>query len=221
MDRQVKSVPKALGLNRSGFPRIDFQSERQVDGTVDDITKVLGFVSTIFDLVRKPSAQSFQSSKHQKRVNELEQQLSCIKLHIPDEDGRTADARESMIAMKVQVYRLAGLIYLHRAVKKYSGLELRHRQLVEQAFTAVAKVRVLWPLFIVACEAQTDVDRRRILEVFDEGQRQWPTGNIAWVRRMVEAFWNQDDLDAEQQELDYVTKMTAVVSAAPFLPTFA
>lgn len=95
--------------------------------------------------------------------------------------------------------------------------------MVEKAFLALVKVKAyeeLWPLFIVACEAQTDFERRRILELFSEAQRQRQSGNIAWVRRMVEAFWNQNDLDAEQ-ELSYSTRMTAVVSTAPFIPTFA
>lgn len=171
-----------------------------------------------------PSAQSLQSVEHQKRINELERQLSCVKLHTLDEERSTLDARENRMSTKVQLYRLAGLIYLHRAVKNYSGVELPHKRLVEQAFLALVKVRVheeLWPLFIVAYEVQTDIDRRRVLDFFSEAQRQRPTGNIAWVRRLVEAFWNQDDLDAERQQLSYVTKMTAVISAVPFVPTFA
>jgi hypothetical protein len=79
---------------------------------------------------------------------------------------------------------------------------------------------VPWPFFIVGCEARTDLQRRRVLELASVTRRQGDSKRILSILHLIERFWSQDDLDTEQL-LSYVDKLSTVISASPFLPAFA
>ena len=122
------------------------------------------------------------------------------------------------------IYRIAALIYLNRAIYKTSSFELRRRRLAEKGLRLLAQIGSFdsaWPLFILGCEADSDEQRLGILEVFrktaENSTDVWI--RINYVQHLVEAFWNQTDLNAEH-EVDYVTTTTAITSGLPFLPPF-
>lgn len=79
-----------------------------------------------------------------------------------------------------------------------------------------------WPLFIIACEAADDDQRRAILGVFEKSQQEERrrSNHITVIQQMVEAMWSQQDLDTED-EIDYLTILDAVVRGVPFMPAFA
>jgi len=77
-----------------------------------------------------------------------------------------------------------------------------------------------WPFFVVACEAEAEPQRRNVLQLISELPVERRSSNSGWVQRMIAAAWNQDDLHADRS-LDYVTKISAVVSSCPFVPPFA
>ncbi len=79
-----------------------------------------------------------------------------------------------------------------------------------------------WPLFIIACEAVGDDQRLAILDVFEQSRqdRRRRSSHIHLIQHMVEAVWNQHDLNAENQ-VDYLTIFDAVVGGVPFIPPFA
>lgn len=127
------------------------------------------------------------------------------------------------IDLLAQLYHTAALIYFNRAALRYTGAELHHKRLVDEALSLLEKVLAYeapWPLFIIGCEARTDRQRRHVLQLFDAKIDGYWSGNMIQIRRMVEASWNQDDLH-EEQSLEYLTKMSAVISSSPFLLQFA
>ena len=125
-----------------------------------------------------------------------------------------------------ELYELAALIYLDRAVMEYSGHEIRHRRLVSEGIDLLSSTLTCenpWPLFIIACEAAEDSQRITILEILDrtaEKAHDRRTNHAVWMRRIVEAIWIQMDLN-EDGNMDYVEVLTAVISTSPFLPAFA
>jgi len=127
--------------------------------------------------------------------------------------------------MVSDLHRLACLIYVNRAVHRISGSEFRHRRLVREGILLLNKMitcQHAWPLFIIACEAVDDDQRLAILDVFEQSRqdRIRRSNHVHFIQHLVEAVWNQHDLNAENR-VDYLTIFDAVVGGVSFMPAFA
>jgi hypothetical protein len=158
-----------------------------------------------------------------RRVTEVEHRLQSHQQKTREEKavGRK-DNRDSKVSVIIRLYQMAALIYLEH-IRHWTSDErqpILQNKAVHDGLTLLACVdirEVPWPSFVIGCEAVTDIQRGRILQLlntekFDVGG---PT-----PRGMIEAFWIQDDLDTARK-LSYVEKMSAVICAAPSLPSFA
>ncbi|KAF2802408.1 uncharacterized protein BDZ99DRAFT_202563 [Mytilinidion resinicola] len=130
--------------------------------------------------------------------------------------------RNTMVS---DLHRIASLIYVNRAVHCVSGTEFHHRRLVREGILLLTDMKTCqnaWPLFIIACEAVDDDQRLAILDVFEQSQqnRRRRSSHIHFIQHLVEAVWNQHDLNVENQ-VDYLTIFDAVVGGVPFMPPFA
>lgn len=130
--------------------------------------------------------------------------------------------RATMVA---DLHRVACLLYVNRAVHSVSGTEFRHKRLVKEGVLLLTRMETCqsaWPLFIIACEAITDEHRLAVMEVFEQSQRDLRrrSNHIHLIQHVVEAMWNQQDLNMES-DVDYLTTFDAVVGGLPFIPPFA
>jgi len=174
-------------------------------------------------LVATPSEANYANAEMD-RTKVLEQNISRAvgdygPIRVP---SATPTDRNTMVA---DLHRLACLIYVNRAVNCVSGTEFRHRRLVREGIlllTEMITCQNAWPLFIIACEAVGDDQRLVILDVFEQSRqdRRRRSSHIHLIQHMVEAVWNQHDLNAENQ-VDYLTIFDAVVGGVPFIPPFA
>jgi hypothetical protein len=181
---------------------------------------VFDSISDACSLINPPQPVHSTSNERQKQVNELELKLRLVKSDIASHDRESPNGGQRTTD---QLYLLAALIYLNKMGLNYSGEELYHRRLVEEALQLLTNVQardVPWPFFIVGCEARTDHQRRRVLELASATRRQGDSTRIPGLLQTIERFWSQDDLDTEQV-LSYVDKLSTVISASPFLPAFA
>lgn len=126
--------------------------------------------------------------------------------------------------MVFDLHRLACLIYVNRTVHCVSETDFHHRRLVREGIlllTEMTTCQNAWPLFIIACEAVHDDQRLAILDVFDSSQQdpRRRSSHIHVIQHMVEAMWNQRDLNTDNQ-IDYMTIFDAVVGGVPFIPPF-
>jgi hypothetical protein len=198
---------------------------RQVEDNIGCPTEVLQLVvhTCRRGLVAKPSEMNYANAGME-RTTVLEQNVSRAvgdygPIHVP---SATPIDRNTMVA---DLHRLACLIYVNRAVHCVSGTEFRHRRLVREGILLLTKMitcQNAWPLFIIACEAVGDDQRLAILDVFEQSRqdRRRRSSHIHLIQHMVEAVWNQHDLNAENQ-VDYLTIFDAVVGGVPFIPPFA
>lgn len=134
----------------------------------------------------------------------------------------TTIGRSTMVS---DLHRLACLIYVNRAVHRVSGTEFHHRRLVREGILLLTKMvtcQNAWPLFIIACEAVNDDQRLAILDVLEKSHqdRRRRSNHVRFIQRLVEAVWNQYDLNVEK-EVDYLTILDAIIAGVPFIPPFA
>lgn len=157
-------------------------------------------------------------------ANVLEQNISSsvgeygpIRMHTTTFSDRVTTVSD--------LHRLASLIYVNRAIHHVSTRDFHHRRLVREGILLLTKMTTCqsaWPLFIIACEAVEDDQRLAILEIFERSRqdRRRRSSHISLIQQMVEAVWNQQDLNVEN-EVDHLTIIDAVVGGVPFMPPFA
>jgi hypothetical protein len=198
---------------------------RQVEDNIGCSTDVLQLVvhTCRRALVAKPSEMNYANTGME-RAKVLEQNISRAvgdygPIHV---QSATPIDRNTMVS---DLHRLACLIYVNRAVHCVSGTGFRHKRLVREGIlllTEMITCQNAWPLLIIACEAVGDDQRLAILDVFEQSRqdRRRRSSHIHFIQHLVEAVWNQHDLNAENQ-VDYLTIFDAVVGGVPFTPLFA
>ncbi len=131
--------------------------------------------------------------------------------------------RHTMIS---DIHRIASLIYVNRAINCVSATDFRHKRLVREGILLLTEMKTCqnaWPLFIIACEAVDDDQRLAVLEVFEQSrqERRRRSSHIHIIQHMVEAVWNQLDLNEGNDQVDFLTIFDAVIGGVPFVPPFA
>jgi len=174
-------------------------------------------------IVPRPSEMNYANAEIE-RTKVLEENISRAvgdygPIHV---ESATPIDRNTMVS---DLHRLACMIYVNRAVHRISGTEFRHIRLVREGILLLTKTitcQHAWPLFIIACEAVDDDQRLAILDVFEQSRqdRRRRSSHIHFIQHLVEAVWNQHDLNAENQ-VDYLTILDAVIGGVSFMPPFA
>lgn len=164
---------------------------------------------------------------HTQLLIQLDQRLRSLHQYLTLQ-GPTflVTGNESGVLNTAEFYRIAALIFLERACRRRprSAPEVEH--LVESGFIILQRLKVcavMWPLFIVACEAETDEQRTIVLATFEASRKFRKAGNISWVQKLTEAVWKQDDLFTYSRIA--VAKVPllrygSVISASSQLPNF-
>ena len=179
-------------------------------------------MSQIFDVTIEIDSCSTVSMD---TIDKLERRLKFARQELDVEilDDIEHPTQEQNLRGIAELYRLAGLIYLHRAAKKTPISHSGVTKFVKNAFEILERLDTCergFPLFIIACEARTDTQRGEILRILANTQKVLKVGNIIRIQRLVERLWTQDDLDSENQ-LDYSLKVTAILSTSGALPAFS
>lgn len=162
---------------------------------------------------------------HTEVLNRLERRLKYAEQEIKIEeldDGSSPMDKMQQTRDIAELYRLAGLIYLNRAGRNTAISNLALQSVTESAFTILGKLHTCertFPLFIVSCEARTDVQRATVLRLINTTRTRFAPTNIMRAHRYIERFWATDELDVGQ-DTSYAEKMTAVLSSRDALPAF-
>ncbi|EXK25001.1 hypothetical protein FOQG_10363 [Fusarium oxysporum f. sp. raphani 54005] len=132
----------------------------------------------------------------QRRI-ELGSQLRHLVQHLdPDEEKIATAPRRTQALATAELYRLAALLYLQRIypIHEDDGSRITH---LEEGFCALETLSVAsspWPVFILACESQTETQRITILRRLDDMESMRGIGNILVMRDIIEKVWKQNDL---------------------------
>jgi hypothetical protein len=129
---------------------------------------------------------------------ELESQLQNLTQRMdPEEESSESSPRRQAILATAELYRLAAVLYLLRACPT-EGDDLARPAYMKQAFQVLGELEVAtspWPIFIIACESETDKQRMEILHTLDRMDRVRKIGNINTMRNIIETFWKNRDLN--------------------------
>jgi hypothetical protein len=132
--------------------------------------------------------------------NQLEHTLTGLIQSLgPDEQLGETPARRSHIMAIAELYRIGALLYIFRVVP-LRGDEKHRKTYLDQALSILERLEVAtspWPVFMVACECQTDEQRIRILQIMDLMEDKRNMGSVRVMRTLTETCWKRSDLEAD------------------------
>ncbi|KAL7622818.1 hypothetical protein AAE478_006497 [Parahypoxylon ruwenzoriense] len=134
------------------------------------------------------------------RITSLEQRLD------PMDASRLPQKERTRIRTTAELYRIAALLYLLRTGECAQNQDFRSMYL-EEAFKALNRLPVCtspWPLFVIACETETDQQRIMILQTLDRMDDTRHIGNVFVLRDIIESFWKQQDLQADSGRMSNI-----------------
>lgn len=123
--------------------------------------------------------------------------LSLHQFLTPQDSHSLVTENDPSILDTAELYRIAALVFLERVCRRRPRYAPEVEHLVKAGLTILQRLKVcavMWPLFIIACEAETDEQRRIVLATFNISKKFRKAGNISWVQKLTEAVWKQDDL---------------------------
>lgn len=140
--------------------------------------------------------------RYAEKLKKLESQLLLISQHaeiIEDYRSEAAERQKVKILNTAEFYRVAALIYLLR-IDAESRTIGRISIYIQQAFRILEALPICtspWPLFVLACEVETDRQRIAILHALDRMDQDRKIGNVFVLRNIIESLWKRRDLLAD------------------------
>lgn len=162
-------------------------------------------------------------STEREPLDSIEHDLMTIKQSISHHTG-TNSAEEVDHQSKIsQLYRLASLIYFERVLRE-TPTSARVARWSADAFDIIRRLDICerpFPLFFIACEAHTDVQREMVLSLLERTQSRSCQRRLHAVKRMIELMWVQHDLFSDLGGMNYVDVLNTVMSSNELLPALA
>ncbi|KAH7135689.1 fungal-specific transcription factor domain-containing protein [Dendryphion nanum] len=199
------SYPADLSFN-DGEPNIVLPESndhnRQIIGPHGCSTEVLKIISCINQLrTLKSSSKQSPESKTQtflelsllirSRLQTLSQE---IRLEIGETSGTLDQTR---ILLTADFYRIATHLYLYQIAPPQAIPPNAVKELVKEGWSVLDQMEVCtspWPLFILACNVGTDVERWKIMAMLEVMEERRGVGNYLLVRGLIQAVWMRADL---------------------------
>jgi hypothetical protein len=225
---QIKAVAKELGFSAGGsqtcavqyiLSRISFaQGIPNIAAHAHPVMRLLGEVSTTAMYSSEPN---YRSAEYQRHLNDLLSRLENADPRIYDVDNSAPDDVKYNEQL-LDLARLAGLIYLERVSRNFSGHSTKIESWTKQALQMLVKLESChcpFALFFIGCETDRDEDRINILRIYANMEKRPHLMSFMEVKGLIQTAWNQQDL-AEEGELDYIHKLNLVMSSRDIVPTF-
>ena len=188
--------------------------------------ELMNIISTIQDVILE--CDNTEAPRHQNEIIlQLKQRLQHLRQFLVPQGVTVPMAGDESKAFNTaELYRIAAMIFLERACRRMPRSDPQIEHLVETGLKLLEKLQgsaATWPLFIVACEAETDEHRTIALDSFEASAKVRKAGNISWVQGLAEAVWKQDDLSTYSNvpaDTVQLLRYRSVISASGQLPNF-
>jgi hypothetical protein len=161
----------------------------------------LGFSLELLDAIHRINflRDNLPSRTYTTEFDDLESQLLRLNQHVNVHNAGQIQNQMARILSTAEFYRIAALIYLLRVIP-HSENTSRRSLYISLGFRVLRSLPICtspWPLFVLACEAQSDEHRIEILHALDQMDQNRKIGNVFVIRNIIETLWNQQDLQAD------------------------
>jgi hypothetical protein len=216
--RRTSSSPTGQHDPEQAWFLSSLNNYRPVEEPLDKSHVILNLLSEACETLLDPRDPRSQDGDYQLHLQRLEKRL----LHLPG--PADYDSSQSGGFLPQEIFQLSTRIYLARASTKPGEAPADLEPLIDMAFAGPIRdcfCPHFFPLFIVACEAQTEERRAAIISLIDRTSRDSRVRNRDWLRNMVHSIWVHQDLHSDEDLLvDYTGAMDAIISSSDSVPSF-
>lgn len=223
----IKAHIKELGFDPKGSQICVMQYHlarasflRGISGISAHAHPVVRLLAEVSEIGIYSSDPGYLSAEYQQNLEDLRLQLENVPSHPV---GLSALSQQEVDHEQylIEVSRLAGLIYLERISRNFSGQSIQLESWTRQAISILAQLDSClcsFALFIISCELVKDEDRMIILDIFVKMEKRPHLKSILEIRSLIQTAWNQQDL-TEDGVLDYIYKLNLVMSSRDVIPS--
>lgn len=183
---------------------------------------VIRLLAEVFSTIMYPEDPRYKSVEYQEYLDVLRSRLATVSTAAhPDDNGNVVDGYDGSDPL-LELTQLAGMIYLERVSRNFSGQSSQIKHWTQQALSIIARLdsyAYSFPMFIVGCEACSDKDRMIILDFYARLEMKPRLSHFMQITSLLETAWNQQDLQ-EDTNLGYIAKMNLVMSTRDIIPCF-
>jgi hypothetical protein len=176
----------------------------------------------MFEMIRKPTDSLYHSDEYENSLRCLENRITNIVLVAPEGISDSMSGLSRAWVAQMELFKLAALIYLKRASRNFSGTSPQIDAMVERARILLNDSETsnsAFPLLIIGCEARADEQRMRVLQHIERAMKTSSLRSLHELQSILQQIWVQDDL-AVDYELDYLSRLDAVISSYQIMPSF-
>jgi hypothetical protein len=181
------------------------------------VVRLLAEVSEIGIYSSDPGYLSIEYQRHLDDLRLALENVSSYPVGLDALSHQGVDHEQHLL----EISRLAGLIYLERVSRNFSGQSTKLESWTRQALSILAQLESClcsFALFIISCELVKDEDRMIVLNVFARMEKGPHLNSILETRSLIQTAWNQQDL-AEDGGLEYIHKLNLVMSSRDIIPS--
>lgn len=181
------------------------------------LVRLLAEVSEIGMYSSDPGYLSIEYQRHLDSLRERLESVSLVPTSLEDVSRETIQRELHLLALM----RLAGLIYLERVSRNFSGRSDKLDGWTRQALSILTGLESClspFALFIVSSELNADEDRMVILNLYERMERRPHLKSVMEVKSLIQTAWNQQDL-ADEGGLEYIHKLNLVMSSRDVIPS--
>jgi hypothetical protein len=224
---QMKALVKELGFDTEGPGGCVLQYILARASFAQGVPKIATHAHPVIQLLAKVSETAMYSSEPGYLSTEYHQRLDDLRAKLENvsscplgvDDWPQAQLHHTQQLLELN--RLAGLIYLERVSRNFSGQSTKIITWVRQAVSILAELETChcpFALFIISCELNADKDRIIILNLFAKMEKKPHLRSFLETRALIQTAWNQQDL-AGDEGLEYIYKLNLVMSTRNVVPS--
>lgn len=178
----------------------------------------------MFEIIRSPTDALYHDNEYEKSLRCLERKITNSSPLASDSVLRTLPPDLSTTwEATMELFQLATLIYLRRVSGNLSTTSPEVEAMLERAHVLLDSLKTFnfaFPLLIFGCEAGTDEQRIRILELMENTMETSSLNSLHVLKDMLQRIWVQDDLVVDYK-LDLSARLDAVITCYQIMPSFA
>lgn len=168
-----------------------------------EVMELISYVNGLRALVLRGESEVVTPEEQARRQEEwlrAENQIANLQQRLdPCAEAQLHLREQARIRTTAELYRIATFLYLQRTCDTAHAEEERALYM-EYAFKNLRSLAICtspWPLFVIACETETDEQRIEILQILDKMDDKRNIGNLLVLRNIIESYWKRKDLQAD------------------------
>lgn len=123
------------------------------------------------------------------------------------------------------IFQFSTLVLLNRVSCGVISQPAKVQRLTHDAFAALSQLSSCerqFPIFVLGCEAQTDQQRKIVLDIISRTEGTLASRNFNQVKQLLESIWAQDELaDGQARDHNYWNRLLCTTSRCTTTPCFA